>query len=194
MEEKVFDRDTIDMINHSRKLLNLESEMIKIKTNGAANVCSLGWRGFRSAATYFEPAVFSRVPEAEMRLQYREFIRRLGEVGKEKGSAELTSIQIIAKFLDPKEDLYKDIEGPLSVLARACVAQGVEAIVKSWVSVLENHSSSVRGITDQDRLEDEVWVAINGPEVVHCEGGHQGRGGRGSLYKKRRKYQILWSF
>ena len=43
-------------------------------------------------------------PEAEMRLQYREFIRRLGEVGKEKGSAELTSIQIIAKFLDPKED------------------------------------------------------------------------------------------
>ena len=25
-------------------------------------------------------------------------------------------IQIIAKFLDPKEDLYKDIEGPLSVL------------------------------------------------------------------------------
>ena len=33
-----------------------------------------------------------------------------------------------------------------------------------------NHSSSVRGITDQDRLEDEVWVAINGPEVVHCEG------------------------
>lgn len=170
LEEKVFDRDTIDMINHSRKLLNLESEMIKIKTNGAANVCSLGWRGFRSAATYFEPAVFSRVPEAEMRLQYREFIRRLGEVGKEKGSAELTSIQIIAKFLDPKEDLYKDIEGPLSVLARACVAQGVEAIVESWVSVLENHSSSVRGITDQDRLEDEVWVAINGPEVVHCEG------------------------
>ena len=79
-------------------------------------------------------------------------------------------IQIIAKFLDPKEDLYKDIEGPLSVLARACVAQGVEAIVESWVSVLENHSSSVRGITDQDRLEDEVWVAINGPEVVHCEG------------------------
>ena len=109
-------------------------------------------------------------PEAEMRLQYREFIRRLGEVGKEKGSAELTSIQIIAKFLDHKEDLYKDIEGPLSVLARACVAQGVEAIVESWVSVLENHSSSVRGITDQDRLEDEVWVAINGPEVVHCEG------------------------
>ena len=39
-----------------------------------------------------------------------------------------------------------------------------------WVSVLENNSSSVRGITDQDRLEDEVWVAINGPEVVHCEG------------------------
>jgi hypothetical protein len=30
------------MINHSRNLLNLESEMIQIKTIGAANVCSLG--------------------------------------------------------------------------------------------------------------------------------------------------------
>ena len=26
-----------------------------------------------------------------------------------------------------------------------------------------------RGIQDQQRLEDELWVAINGPEVVHCE-------------------------
>ena len=37
--------------------------------------------------------------------------------------------------------------------------------------MLEGHSSSVtRGITNQQRLEDEVWVALNGPEVVHCEG------------------------
>ena len=26
-----------------------------------------------------------------------------------------------------------------------------------------------RGIQDQKRLEDELWVAINGPEVVHCD-------------------------
>ena len=27
-----------------------------------------------------------------------------------------------------------------------------------------------RGITSQARLENKVWVAVNGPEVVHCEG------------------------
>ena len=35
---------------------------------------------------------------------------------------------------------------------------------------MEGHSSSVRGITNQQRLDDQVWVALNGPEVVHCEG------------------------
>jgi hypothetical protein len=41
--------------------------------------------------------------------------------------------------------------------------------VESWVSVLEHHCSSIRGITDQVRLENEARVAINGPEVVHSE-------------------------
>ena len=35
---------------------------------------------------------------------------------------------------------------------------------------MENHCSKVRGITDQVRLENEVKVAINGPEVQHCRG------------------------
>ena len=62
------------------------------------------------------------------------------------------------------------IEGPLSVLARASVAQRVEAVVESWVSVLENHSNSARGLTNHDRLEQEMWVALDGPEIANCEG------------------------
>ena len=27
-----------------------------------------------------------------------------------------------------------------------------------------------RGITNQNRLENDVWVAVNGPDVVHCKG------------------------
>ena len=82
---------------------------------------------------------------------------------------ELTSKEIISKLLDPEEKLCKDIEGVLPVLARACLSQGVEAIIESWVSVLKHHSSSVRGLTDQTRLDDELKVAINGPEAQHCE-------------------------
>ena len=46
--------------------------------------------------------------------------------------------------------------------------KAVESIVESWVSVIEYHSSSTRGL-QQDRLEDEMTVALNGPEFVHCQ-------------------------
>ncbi len=80
---------------------------------------------------------------------------------------ELISKEIISKLLNPEESLCKDIKGVLSVLTRVCMSQGVEAIVECLVSVLEHHCSSVRGIMDQVRLENEVRVAINGPEVVY---------------------------
>ena len=65
-------------------------------------------------------------------------------MGKNKDNLELSSKEILSLFLNPKNKMYMDIEGILSVLARACVSQGVEAIVESWVSVLENHCSAVR--------------------------------------------------
>ena len=128
--EKVYSEDDIIMLNHSRKLLDLQSILVKFHTNGAVRVSDQGWRGFKAAATYFEPEILKRIPEAELRLQYREFNRRLEELSKMKGSKNLSSLQILGKFLDPKENLCKNIEGPLSVLARASVTQGVEAIVE----------------------------------------------------------------
>lgn len=40
--------------------------------------------------------------------------------------------------------------------------------METWVSVLENHASSHRTLC-QDRFVREGIVAINGPEVVHCD-------------------------
>ena len=157
------------MVNHSRKLLNLLTTLLKISTNGGVRVFDLGWQGFKTAAMYFEPDIFQRVPEDEFRLQYRDFIRRLEQLSQAKGSMNLSSLKILGKLLDSKEKLCKDIEGPLSILARASVTQGVEAIVESGVSIMENHNDPTRGIINQDRLINELWVAINGPEVAHCE-------------------------
>ena len=112
------------MINHARKLLNISSDMIKIKTSGAVSVSTLGWRSFRSAAMYFESAVLTRVPEDDLRLQYREYCRRLEQVCKMRRGMELSSKEVFSLLLDPKENLYKDIEGVLSVLARACAPRG----------------------------------------------------------------------
>ena len=65
--------------------------------------------------------------------------------------------------------LYRDIQGPLSVLARATMVKGVESICETWVSIMEQHSPSTRVLVDHERYEDETFVAINGPEVVHCD-------------------------
>ena len=48
------------------------------------------------------------------------------------------------------------------------MSKGLESVVKTWVSVLEHHASSQRTLC-QDRLIREGIVAINGPEVVHCD-------------------------
>ncbi len=51
------------------RLLGISSDMVRIKTSGAVNVSTLTWRSFKSPASFFEPAVFIRVPEEEMRVQ-----------------------------------------------------------------------------------------------------------------------------
>jgi hypothetical protein len=58
----------------------------------------------------------------------------------------------------------------LSILVRTVVAKGgVEAVCESMVSVIEAHTPSSRGILNQGRLEDEVMVAWNGEDIVHCD-------------------------
>ena len=87
--EKVYSEDDIIMLNHSRKLLDLQSILANVHTNGAVRVSDQGWRGFKAAATYFEPEILKRIPEAELRLQYREFNRReAGGVEQDEGQQE----------------------------------------------------------------------------------------------------------
>ena len=50
----------------------------------------------------------------------------------------------------------------------------MEAIVEGWVSTMELHCSEIRGLTSQEGIEDEVWVALNGPELPHCNGSGEG--------------------
>ena len=64
--------------------------------------------------------------------------------------------------------LYRDIEGVISLMAWVSLCKGIKSIVESWVSIAEHHSSKLRNLS-QKRLEHEMMIAINGPEVVHCD-------------------------
>ena len=48
--DKVYSDADVIMINHSRRLLGVSSDMVRIKTSGAVAVSTLTWRSFRSAA------------------------------------------------------------------------------------------------------------------------------------------------
>ena len=170
LDERVYKEQDVIVIGHIQRLLDLKTIISKIKTSGTAHVTNLGWRSFKEAAVFLENSVLDRVPESELRIQFREFYRRLATLSEEKNFALLNNLQILDKFLDSKQNRYKDIEGVLSVLARAAVVKGVEAQVEGWVSIMEQHCTDIRGLTDQGRIEDLMWVSVNGPELAHCEG------------------------
>ena len=65
----------------------------------------------------------------------------------------ISSHAMMKLLLDPALKHYKGIEGALSVLVVALVAKGgVESVVESMVSVMEAHSSPLRGLLDQTRI------------------------------------------
>ena len=160
-EEKV-------LIDNVRALVDLKSRMKAVQNFGAVHVASIKWKRFVQACKYFEPDFVMRMHMDDLRLQFREFYRRLEDMSQERGSTELTSLDILGRFFSSKTGLSKDVEGVLSFLAQAAVSTSVESILESWVSVIEHHSPSTRVLSD-DRLQYESNVAINGPDVVHAD-------------------------
>ena len=170
LTEKVYSSTDVVMINNGRTILDLKSIMVKIKTFGANRISNLGWMGFKNSSVFFVENVLDAVGEYELRTQYREFNRRVSSLADQPGSELMSSIEILSKFLDPDQKLFKDVESILSILTRVAVMNvGVESVCESWVSVWEQHNSPVRGLLDQQRLEGEVLTSINGPDVAHCD-------------------------
>ena len=98
------DQDRI-LINHIRRLLDMKTLICNVQTNGAATVSTLKWRSFRESAVFIENSILTRVSEEELRLQYKEFVRRVESLGPDMANRENT--EIFGKFLDPKLELYK---------------------------------------------------------------------------------------
>ena len=59
------------------------------------------------------------------------------------------------------------IESILAIIGRGMVSMSVESVAKTWKSILESHSTKVINL-QQDSIEHEMMVAINGPEVGKC--------------------------
>ena len=163
LEQKVFDAESVKDIETLRRVLDSASLLQKIKSTSPAAVSAVAWDKFWRAAAVVDEDVEGRIGKVELRLQFKEYCRRLDQM-----SSLSSSHDIFKKFFEPSSNMSSNIEGVLSIIAKAAVAKTVESVVESWISVLERHSSKVRNLK-QDRIEDEMMTTLNGPEVVHCK-------------------------
>jgi hypothetical protein len=105
LRERVYISKDVVVINHIRRLLDLKTLGASILTHGASSISNLKWRSFRDSAVFVENAVLTRISEDELRLQFREFIRRIEKLGTTLSGKDNTSI--FALFIDPKMGLFK---------------------------------------------------------------------------------------
>ena len=109
VREKVFPEEEKEkkLLNKVRKILDLKFIIEKVKTHSSDSVANIHYQGFIETAKMFEPLILDRIVEGELWVQFREFYRRLHDLSNDEQSKTLSSIDILAKFLDPRFELYR---------------------------------------------------------------------------------------
>ena len=169
LEEKVYRKEDIAIINSTRIVLGAHNLINSLAARGAPAVSSLTWDKFLRSSVMLDPDLMERVPEEEYRLQFKEYLRRLENLAKAPNRKDLKDMELLELFLEPKnQHLYSDIEGVISVMVRGSLLISVESVVESWISVMEHHASQRRTLGEM-QLHEEMVIAVNGPSLVHCD-------------------------
>jgi hypothetical protein len=169
MEDKVYGEQDIKVIKNTRVLLETRSLMQSVVSRGASTVANLTLDRFIASAVEVDPELLQRADEQEIRMQYREYLRRLEILSKLPANRGLSDMELLELFLHPdNQHLYENVEAILSVMSRAALLISVESIVESWISVMEHHASQRRTLGEM-MLHEEMVIAINGPILVHCD-------------------------
>ena len=131
-------------------------------------MANLTWDKILACSLEVDPSLLERVSAVELRVKYREYVRRIDSLSKEPSKRELSNMQLLELFLLPEgQHLYKEIESVMSVMVRAALMISVESIVESYISTMGNHASQRRTLGEM-LIHEEKGIAINGPVLVHC--------------------------
>ena len=74
----------------------------------------------------------------------------------------------IKQFFNPSDNLFNGIEMVMQAIAVSSVKQSCESVLESMVSKYENYFSFNRNMSE-DKVNDEFFVAVNGPSLGHCD-------------------------
>ena len=82
---------------------------------------------------------------------------------------KFSDMELLELTLMPEnKEIYGGVESVISVMVWASLVISVESVVKSWISILEHHSSQLRNIGEL-LLHKDMVTAINSPSVENCE-------------------------
>ena len=126
---KVYDAEDKKLINSIRVLLDLESLAIKLKLSASAHVAALQTKSFIEKSREISPQI-SDISDQEMRIQFRDFLRKLEGYIDDIDEDDLKSIDIFRAFLNTTLKLYVN-----------ATCMSVESVVESWIPVYEAHSN-----------------------------------------------------
>ena len=150
-----------------RPIIDLRSLALKVKQKGAAHVLALDGEQFTKVSKQLATNIVD-VPDSEIRIQFREFIRRLERHVAQLNEEDLCSIKLIKVFLETERKLYVDIEMVMHVICVAAASMSAESVIESMVSIYENRNNNFRPISEE-RAVLEMNIAINGPELPHAD-------------------------
>ena len=168
LSTKVYDGDACHVISNVRTVLDLQQLSRILLERGTVVVLNTSWEKFFSACKELDASLDARIDKRDFKAEYEDFLWRMEEIAGDDRNRKLTSMDLLEKLLDPGVKLFQGIETVLSILCRAALSMSVEAVVESWVSIMEHHSSKRRPLSE-DSMVEEVVISINGPKVVHCE-------------------------
>ncbi|CAB3980645.1 LIGHT-DEPENDENT SHORT HYPOCOTYLS 6 [Paramuricea clavata] len=165
LHNKVYDEGDKSMLKTLRPIIDLRSLALKVKQKGAAHVLASDGEQFTKVSKQLATNIVD-VPDSEIRIQFREFIRRLERHVAQLNKEDLCSIKLIKVFLETERKLY--VEMVMHVICVAAASMSVESVIESMVSIYENRNNKFRPISEE-RAVLEMNIAINGPELPHAD-------------------------
>ena len=171
LDDNVFTADDVIIIDHTRNITDVKLLATKLRLKGVPLTAASHVDKFIGSA---EKLVYelNDIPVSELQCQYRAFLGKLFEVIKhmpEKDFRNLTSIDIIKKFLCSKELLYENIELVLHSMCVASISLTIESVCESLTSRYEHHNNQRRPLSEET-AHHELMISMNGPLPTKCDG------------------------
>ena len=152
LETEVYSAEEKVLIERTRVVLDLPALAMKLKQPGASAIKTTAteFPKFLEAVRSIPVKSLGSVPVEELRRQFREYMVRLAKMTSGYSSDDLAEVdpkELLKKFFNPNDGLYKNIEMIMQALAVSSVKVSCESVLESFVSKYENHFDERRNQT-----------------------------------------------